>query len=349
MQQHFSNKNGFKTGDYVVTEAGFGADLGAEKFVDIKCRKFGLSPDCVVIVATIRALEYHGGASKDEILNRKNVDSNKINANVNGNLDAENKAKNSENESNRNLEFLRIGIKNLKKHIENIKNFGLKPVVAINKFNEDTDEEIKVLEDELNGICEFSLLESWEKGSLGAVDLAEKVVKICETPHQIKFTYDLEDSIKTKIEKVAKNVYGADGVEYSPEAEEQIARLENFAVKTNKSTESENTIKNALNEDNTISLNEKNALITENSNKEIIDPTKVPICIAKTQYSFSDDEKNLLCDKPFKIHIREVEFKAGAEFIVVKTGKIMTMPGLPKHPASENIDINENGEVEGIF
>lgn len=344
-----ATKMALKTGDYVVTEAGFGADLGAEKFVDIKCRKFGLSPDCVVIVATIRALEYHGGASKDEILNRKNVDSNKINANVNGNLDAENKAKNSENESNRNLEFLRIGIKNLKKHIENIKNFGLKPVVAINKFNEDTDEEIKVLEDELNGICEFSLLESWEKGSLGAVDLAEKVVKICETPHQIKFTYDLEDSIKTKIEKVAKNVYGADGVEYSPEAEEQIARLENFAVKTNKSTESENTIKNALNEDNTISLNEKNALITENSNKEIIDPTKVPICIAKTQYSFSDDEKNLLCDKPFKIHIREVEFKAGAEFIVVKTGKIMTMPGLPKHPASENIDINENGEVEGIF
>lgn len=344
-----ATKMALKTGDYVVTEAGFGADLGAEKFVDIKCRKFGLSPDCVVIVATIRALEYHGGASKDEILNRKNVDSNKINANVNGNLDAENKAKNSENESNRNLEFLRIGIKNLKKHIENIKNFGLKPVVAINKFNEDTDEEIKVLEDDLNGICEFSLLESWEKGSLGAVDLAEKVVKICETPHQIKFTYDLEDSIKTKIEKVAKNVYGADGVEYSPEAEEQIARLENFAVKTNKSTESENTIKNALNEDNTISLNEKNALITENSNKEIIDPTKVPICIAKTQYSFSDDEKNLLCDKPFKIHIREVEFKAGAEFIVVKTGKIMTMPGLPKHPASENIDINENGEVEGIF
>ncbi len=344
-----ATKMALKTGDYVVTEAGFGADLGAEKFVDIKCRKFGLSPDCVVIVATIRALEYHGGASKDEILNRKNVDSNKINANVNGNLDAENKAKNSENESNRNLEFLRIGIKNLKKHIENIKNFGLKPVVAINKFNEDTDEEIKVLEDELNGICEFSLLESWEKGSLGAVDLAEKVVKICETPHQIKFTYDLEDSIKTKIEKVAKNVYGADGVEYSHEAEEQIARLENFAVKTNKSTESENTIKNALNEDNTISLNEKNALITENSNKEIIDPTKVPICIAKTQYSFSDDEKNLLCDKPFKIHIREVEFKAGAEFIVVKTGKIMTMPGLPKHPASENIDINENGEVEGIF
>ena len=363
-----ATKMALKTGDYVVTEAGFGADLGAEKFVDIKCRKFGLSPDCVVIVATIRALEYHGGASKDEILNRQKLENYKDKINekfgennikkisgsiVNENSEIEKESYNENainvNSEEKKLEYLRVGIKNLKKHIENVKNFGLNPIVAINKFNEDSAEEIKVLEDELNGICEFSLLESWEKGSLGAVDLAEKVVKICETPHQIKFTYDLEDSIKTKIEKVAKNVYGADGVEYSPEAEEQIARLENFAVKTNKSTESENTIKNALNEDNTISLNEKNALITENSNKEIIDPTKVPICIAKTQYSFSDDEKNLLCDKPFKIHIREVEFKAGAEFIVVKTGKIMTMPGLPKHPASENIDINENGEVEGIF
>lgn len=301
-----ATKMALKTGDYVVTEAGFGADLGAEKFVDIKCRKFGISPDCVVIVATIRALEYHGGASKDEILNRGS-----------------------------NLDYLRVGIKNLKKHIENVRNFGLNPIVAINKFSEDSDEKIKVLEDELNGVCEFSLLESWEKGSEGAVDLAEKVVKICKMPHEIKFTYDLNDSIKTKIEKVAKNVYGAEGVEYSPEAEEQIARLEGL----------DNVSDNKFEMDNLSS----DEIMDNELNKKIIDPTKVPICIAKTQYSFSDDAKNLLCDEPFKIHIREVEFRAGAEFIVVKTGKIMTMPGLPKHPASENIDINENGEVEGIF
>ena len=286
-----ATKMAMKLGDYVVTEAGFGADLGAEKFLNIKCRKFGISPDCVVIVATIRALKYHGGASK-------------------------------ENVAFEDINSLKNGIKNLKKHIENIKSFGLNPIVAINKFNADTEKEIQVLEDELNGVCEFSLLESWAKGSDGALDLANKVMKICEMPHTFKNTYSLDDSIKTKIEKVAKNIYGADGVDYSEEAEKQISFLE-------KLNETEGEFSSELN--------------------EMVNPTKVPICIAKTQYSFSDDEKNLLCDHPFKIHVTSVEFKAGAEFIVVKTGKIMTMPGLPKNPAAENIDLDENGNVEGIF
>ena len=286
-----ATKMAMKLGDYVVTEAGFGADLGAEKFLNIKCRKFGISPDCVVIVATIRALKYHGGASK-------------------------------ENVAFEDINSLKNGIKNLKKHIENIKSFGLNPIVAINKFNADTEKEIQVLEDELNGVCEFSLLESWGKGSDGALDLANKVIKVCEMPHTFKNTYSLDDSIKTKIEKVAKNIYGADGVDYSEEAEKQISFLEK--------------------------LNETQGKFSSELN-EMVNPTKVPICIAKTQYSFSDDEKNLLCDHPFKIHVTSVEFKAGAEFIVVKTGKIMTMPGLPKNPAAENIDLDENGNVKGIF
>ena len=324
-----ATKMAMKLGDYVVTEAGFGADLGAEKFLNIKCRKFGISPDCVVIVATIRALKYHGGASK-------------------------------ENVAFEDINSLKNGIKNLKKHIENIKSFGLNPIVAINKFNADTEKEIQVLEDELNGVCEFSLLESWEKGSDGALDLASKVIKVCEMPHTFKNTYSLDDSIKTKIEKVAKNIYGADGVDYSEEAEKQISFLE-------KLNETEGEFSSELNEEQSGLINKLNETECEFSNdkdkkckfsegvnvksnlNEMVNPTKVPICIAKTQYSFSDDEKNLLCDYPFKIHVTSVEFKAGAEFIVVKTGKIMTMPGLPKNPAAENIDLDENGNVKGIF
>ena len=302
-----ATKMAMKLGDYVVTEAGFGADLGAEKFLNIKCRKFGISPDCVVIVATIRALKYHGGASK-------------------------------ENVAFEDINSLKNGIKNLKKHIENIKSFGLNPIVAINKFNADTEKEIQVLEDELNGVCEFSLLESWGKGSDGALDLASKVIKVCEMPHTLKNTYSLDDSIKTKIEKVAKNIYGADGVDYSEEAEKQISFLE-------KLNEAEGEFSN--NKDKKCKFSE--GVNVKSNLNEMINPTKVPICIAKTQYSFSDDEKNLLCDHPFKIHVTSVEFKAGAEFIVVKTGKIMTMPGLPKNPAAENIDLDENGNVEGIF
>ncbi len=263
-----------KLGDYVVTEAGFGADLGAEKFLNIKCRNMGISPDCVVIVATMKALKYHGGATKDEA-------------------------------SNKNIEALKVGINNLVKHIENIKSFGVNPIVAINKYESDFEEEIKILEEYMNKEdVGYSLLENWAKGGEGAVDLAEKVVKLCDKPHTFKNTYELGDSTKTKIEKVAKVIYGAEGVEYTEKAEKQISKIGNV---------------------------------------------NMPICIAKTQYSLSDDPKNLLCDKPFKITVNSVELKAGAEFIVVKTGKIMTMPGLPKKPAAESIDLDENNNIIGIF
>ena len=270
-----ATKMAMKLGDYTVTEAGFGADLGAEKFLDIKCRQMGISPDVVVIVATLRALKYHGGVAKDEV--------------------------NNENE-----EALKEGINNLLKHVENIKKYGLNPIVAINKFTSDTEKEIEILQNELEGKVEFSLLENWAKGGIGAKDLAEKVVRICEKPKNFKPIYELNLSLEEKIEKVAKEIYGAKNVVYSEKAKLEIEQIRNLA---------------------------KN----------------MPVCIAKTQYSFSDDPKNLLCKNPFDIHISSVELKNGAEFVVVKTGKIMTMPGLPKHPAAENIDIDENGNIVGIF
>ena len=270
-----ATKMAMKLGDYTVTEAGFGADLGAEKFLDIKCRQMGISPDAVVIVATLRALKYHGGVAKDEV--------------------------NNENE-----EALKEGINNLLKHVENIKKYGLNPIVAINKFTSDTEKEIEILQNELEGKVEFSLLENWTKGGIGAKDLAEKVVRICEKPKNFKPIYELNLSLEEKIEKVAKEIYGAKNVVYSEEAKIDIEQIRNLA---------------------------KN----------------MPVCIAKTQYSFSDDPKNLLCKNPFDIHISSVELKNGAEFVVVKTGKIMTMPGLPKNPAAENIDIDENGNIVGIF
>ena len=270
-----ATKMALKLGDYTVTEAGFGADLGAEKFLDIKCRQMGISPDAVVIVATLRALKYHGGVAKDEV--------------------------NNENE-----EALKEGINNLLKHVENIKKYGLNPIVAINKFTSDTEKEIEILQNELEGKVEFSLLENWAKGGIGAKDLAEKVVRICEKPKNFKPIYELNLSLEGKIEKVAKEIYGAKNVIYSEEAKIDIEQIRNLA---------------------------KN----------------MPVCIAKTQYSFSDDPKNLLCKNPFDIHISSVELKNGAEFVVVKTGKIMTMPGLPKNPAAENIDIDENGNIVGIF
>ena len=270
-----ATKMAMKLGDYTVTEAGFGADLGAEKFLDIKCRQMGISPDAVVIVATLRALKYHGGVAKDEV--------------------------NNENE-----EALKEGINNLLKHVENIKKYGLNPIVAINKFTSDTEKEIEILQNELEGKVEFSLLENWAKGGIGAKDLAEKVVRICEKPKNFKPIYELNLSLEEKIEKVAKEIYGAKNVLYSEEAKIDIEQIRNLA---------------------------KN----------------MPVCIAKTQYSFSDDPKNLLCKNPFDIHISSVELKNGAEFVVVKTGKIMTMPGLPKNPAAENIDIDENGNIVGIF
>lgn len=268
-----------KLADYTVTEAGFGADLGAEKFFDIKCRKANLSPDAVVCVATIKALKYHGGASKEEILEK-------------------------------NISYLENGMHNLFKHIDNIKNkFGLNVIVAINKYKDDSDEEIRFLEEKLKEKnVELSLAESWEYGSKGAIDLAEKVVKICdESSEKIKFTYSDEDSIKEKIEKVATKIYGAENVEYSEQAEEKIRTINELGY------------------------------------------GKLPVCIAKTQYSFSDDPKNLECREKFTIHVQDVELKSGAGFVVVLTGKVMTMPGLPKKPAAESIDLDEYNNIIGIF
>ena len=262
-----------KMGDYVVTEAGFGADLGAEKFLDIKCRLLDKTPDAVVIVATLRALKYHGGANKEDC-------------------------------SKENVEALKIGIHNLLRHIDNIKKYGITPIVAINKFTTDTDKEIEILKEVLNGVVEVSLLENWAKGGEGAIDLAQKLTKICETKNEFKYIYDTNDTVEAKIKAVAQKIYGATDVEYSDIAKEQL--------------------------------------------KELND-SKFPVCIAKTQYSFSDDPKDLLGDKPFNLHVTELKLKEGAEFIVVLTGKIMTMPGLPKKPAAENINIDENGVIEGIF
>ncbi len=268
-----------KLGDYVITEAGFGADLGAEKFLDIKCRKADLEPDCVICVATLKALKYHGGAKKDEV-------------------------------KEKNIKALEIGIKNLLRHIDNLQNkFNQNVIVAINRYKEDDIEEIEFLEKKLKEInVEMSLTEVWAKGGEGAIDLANKVSKLAENKKTLKFMYDLNDSIKEKIEKIAKKVYGAKGVSYSEEAENQIKEIESIGLGKN-----------------------------------------FPVCIAKTQYSFSDDPKNLLCEDEYEIHIKEIIIKNGAEFIVAIAGKIMTMPGLPKVPAAEKITINNDGIIEGIF
>lgn len=267
-----------KLGDFVITEAGFGADLGAEKFVNIKCRKARLNPSAAVCVATLKALKYHGGAKQDEC-------------------------------SEENIAALEIGIQNLLRHVDNIKNkYGLTPIVAINKYYSDTEKEIKFLENKLKEKeIELSVTDVWSKGGDGAIDLAEKIVRLVENKNKINFVYKDEDKIKEKIEKVAKEIYGAIGVEYTEEAEEQILQIEKLGY------------------------------------------GKFPICIAKTQYSFSDNAKNLLCDKPFKITIKEVIAKNGAEFVVVKTGKIFTMPGLPRIPAAEKIRLDENEDIVGIF
>ena len=273
-----ATKLGLKLGEYCITEAGFGADLGAEKFLDIKCREANLKPDAVVCVATLRALKYHGGASKEEV-----------------------------NEEN--IEALEKGMHNLLRHIDNIKNkFGLNVIVAINKFVTDTDKEIEFLQNKLKeeGI-NMSLVEAWAKGGEGAKDLAEKVVELCEKEENFKYTYDLNEEIEEKIRKVARKIYGAEDVEFSEEALESIKQIKRLGYEN------------------------------------------LPVCIAKTQYSFSDDPKNLECKEPFNIHVQEINLKAGAGFIVVITGKIMTMPGLPKVPAAESIDIDDKGNIVGIF
>lgn len=264
-------------GDYTVTEAGFGADLGAEKFLDIKCRKASLNPDAVVLVATIRSLKYHGGLSKEDI-------------------------------TKEDIKSLEKGLSNLYKHINNLKEvYGLNVVVAINKFHNDTDREIEYLSQSLreNNIS-FAVTTGYSSGSNGSLDLAKKVIEAANKDNHFKFIYEDSDDIKTKIFKVANKIYGAEEVEYTKEAEKEIEIIE------------------------------KNG------------HSNLPICIAKTQYSLSDDPKNLNCQDKFNIHVKEAVLKAGAEFIVVLTGKIMTMPGLPKIPNSENIDIINN-QIEGIF
>ena len=273
-----ATKLALKLGDYVVTEAGFGADLGAEKFVNIKCRKAELNPSAAVCVATLKALKYHGGAKVDEC-------------------------------QEENLEALEIGIDNLKRHIDNIKNkFGLNAIVAINKYQNDSQKEIDFLQKELEKLdVNLSLVEVWAKGGEGAIDLAEKIVELTNKENKVKFVYDNNESIKEKIEKVAKEVYGAEGVDYTENALEEIEQIEKLGYKN------------------------------------------YPVCIAKTQYSFSDNAKNLLCDKLFRITIKEAIVKNGAEFVVIKTGKIFTMPGLPRVPSAESIKIDENGEIVGIF
>lgn len=273
-----ATKTAMKLADYTITEAGFGSDLGAEKFLDIKCRKANLKPDAVVCVATIRALKYHGGQAKEEV-------------------------------KQENLEALGRGLNNLNRHIDNLKNkFGLNVIVAINRFSTDTDAEIELLSSALKqqGV-EMSLVESHQKGSIGAVDLANKIVELVKKTENFKYIYEDGDSIKNKIEKVAKNIYGAINVEYSEKAISQIEKIEKMGY------------------------------------------SQLPVCIAKTQYSFSDDPKNLECKEPFSLHVNEISLKAGAEFIVAITGKIMTMPGLPKVPAAEKIDIDEDGNTVGIF
>ena len=266
-----------KLGDYTVTEAGFGADLGAEKFLDIKCRMNDLNPDAVVLVATIRSLKYHGGMDKNDI-------------------------------TKEDIHYLGIGMKNLYKHIDNLRNvYGLNVVVAINRFDSDTDKEISYLSkklDEKN--VSYALTTGFRDGSDGSLLLAEKVMAEANKKNNFSYSYDINDDIKTKIFKVANKIYGASDVIYDNKALEEIKNLEDDGH------------------------------------------GNLPICIAKTQYSLSDDPNNLTGDNEYDIHVKEVILKAGAEFIVVLTGKIMTMPGLPKNPNSERIDIKD-GIIEGIF
>ena len=273
-----ATKLALKLADYTITEAGFGADLGAEKFLDIKCKTAEIKPDVVVCVATLKALKYHGGLSKEEL-------------------------------KDENIEALDRGCKNLFKHIENLKDkYGLNVIVAINKYVTDSRKEIEYLQEKLQEKdVNLSLVESWEHGGEGATDLAEKIVDLAEKPSKLNNIYEIEDEIETKIEKLSKAIYGAEGIEISEEAQKEIDFIKKIGY------------------------------------------SNLPICIAKTQYSFSDDPKNLECLEPFKIHVQEIRLNAGAEFIVVITGKIFTMPGLPRIPAAENIDIDEDGNIEGIF
>ena len=273
-----ATKMALKMADIAITEAGFGADLGAEKFMDIKCRKAGLKPDAVVLVATVRALKYNGGVAKADL-------------------------------AEENLDALKKGIVNLEKHIENIQKFGVPVIVTLNSFITDTDAENEYIRQfcEERG-CEFALSEVWEKGGEGGIALAEKVLNTLENKESHFHTlYEDELSLKEKIEKISKEIYGADGVVYEPAAQKQITKIEAMGF------------------------------------------GEFPICMAKNQYSFSDDPKKLGRPENFDIHIREVYVDAGAGFVVALTGSVMTMPGLPKVPAANNIDVSEDGKITGLF
>lgn len=273
-----ATKTALKMADYVITEAGFGADLGAEKFMDIKCRKAGLKPDCVVLVATVRALKYNGGVPKDQL-------------------------------SEENLDALKKGIVNLEKHIENLQLFGVPVVVTLNQFITDTEAEYEYIKNfcEERG-CEFALAEVWAKGGEGGKALAEKVIETIENkPSNYAPLYPDDMSIKEKIETIATKIYGADGVTYSPEAEKAIANIEKMGYK------------------------------------------EYPVCMAKNQFSFSDDKTKLGRPTGFKINIRDVYVSAGAGFVVALTGSIMTMPGLSKSPAAFGIDLTDDGKITGLF
>ena len=273
-----ATKMAMRLGDYAVTEAGFGADLGAEKFLDIKCRVAGLKPDAVVMVATVRALKMHGGRAKTEL-------------------------------GQEDLEALEKGIPNLLRHVSNIKNvYKLPCVVAVNRFPTDTDAEIALVIEKCTALGVNVVLSTvWAEGGKGGMALAEEVVRLCEEKNDFSFSYELDDSIEEKIEKVVKRVYGGDGVTFAPAAKKEIEKL------------------TALGYD------------------------KLPVCIAKTQYSFSDDMTKLGAPTGFTVTVRNVKVSAGAGFIVVLTGDIMTMPGLPKVPAAEKIDVDENGKITGLF
>lgn len=273
-----ATKIAMKLGDYAVTEAGFGADLGAEKFLDIKCRLADLKPSAVVIVATIRALKMHGGMNKEDL--------------------------NMEN-----LEALEKGIPNLLRHIHNIKDvYKLPSVVALNKFPTDTQEEIDLVINKCKELGVKAVLSDvWAKGSNGGLELAKEVIDLCNEENNFEYSYELEDSIKNKIEKIVKKIYGGSGVKFTSDAEEQINCLTDLGF------------------------------------------SKLPVCIAKTQYSFSDDMTKLGAPENFEVTVRDIKVSAGAGFIVALTGSIMTMPGLPKIPAAEKIDVLPNGKIIGLF
>ncbi len=273
-----ATKIAMRLGDYTVTEAGFGADLGAEKFLDIKCRLAGLRPDAVVVVATVRALKNHGGVPKAEL-------------------------------NNENLAALEAGMPNLLRHVSNIKDvYGLPCVVAINAFPTDTAAELKLVEDKCRELgVNVALSEVWAKGGEGGIALAEEVVRLCECENNFRFAYDTEDSIEKKLNDICKRVYHADGVALTAGAKKQMAQLEAQGF------------------------------------------GKMPICMAKTQYSFSDDQTLLGAPEGFTVTVRNLKVSAGAGFLVALTGDIMTMPGLPKVPAAEKIDVDETGKITGLF